>query len=153
MARLAHVYQGGRSGAKFISPLLLQAEEECFGKVPVIREPRHAIITLEFSELKTPLVYIVFSLRSRGRQDLWAKVRWESAKVSHKRVFALLTPEIHNYEMAQMLQKPVFALPGCQRMSVNTLLCDTLGLADLCAHAFCGDCEHGTLRNLPRMST
>ena len=32
--------------------------------------------------------------------------------------------------MAQMLQKPVFALPGCQRMSVNTLLCDTLGLAD-----------------------
>ena len=37
---------------------------------------------------------------------------WESAKVSHKRVFALLTPEIHSYEMAQMLQKPVFALPG-----------------------------------------
>ena len=33
-------------------------------------------------------------------------------------------------EMAQMLQKPVFALPGCQRMNVNTLLCDTLGLAD-----------------------
>ena len=32
--------------------------------------------------------------------------------------------------MAQMLQKPVFTLPGCQRMSVNTLLCDTLGLAD-----------------------
>ena len=32
--------------------------------------------------------------------------------------------------MAQMLQKPVFALPGCQRMSVNTLLCDTLGLAE-----------------------
>ena len=26
--------------------------------------------------------------------------------------------------------KPVFALPGCQRTSVNTLLCDTLGLAD-----------------------
>ena len=33
-------------------------------------------------------------------------------------------------EMGLMLQKPVFALPGCQRMSVNTLLCDTLGLAD-----------------------
>ena len=30
-----------------------------------------------------------------------------------------------------MVQKPVFALPGCQRTSVNTLLCDTLGLADL----------------------
>ena len=29
-----------------------------------------------------------------------------------------------------MLQKPVFALAGCQPMSVNTLLCDTLGLAD-----------------------
>ena len=55
---------------------------------------------------------------------------WESAKVSHKRVFALLTPEIHSYEMAQMQLKPVFALPGCQRMSVNTLLCDTLALAD-----------------------
>ena len=34
--------------------------------------------------------------------------------------------------MAQMLQKPVYALPGCQQMSVNTLsLCDTLGLAEL----------------------
>ena len=33
--------------------------------------------------------------------------------------------------MAQMLRKPVFALPGCQRTSVNTLLCDTLGLADV----------------------
>ena len=54
-----------------------------------------------------------------GRQRMF----WESAKVSHKRVFALLTPEI-------MLQKSVFALPGCQRMSVNTLLCDTLGLAE-----------------------
>ena len=56
---------------------------------------------------------------------------WESAKVSHKRVFALLTPENPHLEIAQMLQKPVFALPGCQRMSVNTLLCDTLGLAEL----------------------
>ena len=32
--------------------------------------------------------------------------------------------------MAKMLQKPVFALPGCQQMSVNTLLCDTLALAE-----------------------
>ena len=32
--------------------------------------------------------------------------------------------------MAQVLQKPVFVLPGCQRMSVNTLLCDILGLAE-----------------------
>ena len=56
---------------------------------------------------------------------------WESAKVSHKRVFALLTPEIRSEKMTHMLQKPVFALPGCQRMSVNTLLCDTLALADL----------------------
>ena len=59
-----------------------------------------------------------------------AAVTWESTKVSHKRVFALLMPEIHSFEMAQMLQKPVFALPGCQRMSVNILLCDTLGLAE-----------------------
>ena len=64
--------------------------------------------------------------------SMWNK--WESAKVSHKRVFALLTPEIHSYEMAQMLQKPVFALPGCQRTSVNTLLCDTLALAEQMLH-------------------
>ena len=32
--------------------------------------------------------------------------------------------------MARMLQKPVFALPGCQQISVNTLWCDTLGLAE-----------------------
>ena len=31
-----------------------------------------------------------------------------------------------------MLQKPVFALPGRQRMSVNTLLCVTLALAEMC---------------------
>ena len=37
--------------------------------------------------------------------------------------------------MTQVLQKPVFALPGCQRTSVNTLLCDTLALAE-----FCGCC-------------
>ena len=64
------------------------------------------------------------------------RLLWENAKVSHKRVFALLTPEIHSYEMAQVLQKPVFALPGCQRMSVNTLLCDTLALADLTCRNF-----------------
>ena len=34
-------------------------------------------------------------------------------------------------EMGKMLQKPVFALPGCQPISVNTLVCDTLGLARL----------------------
>ena len=51
-------------------------------------------------------------------------------KYRTKRVFALLTPEIRGLKMAQMPQKPVFALPGCQRTSVNTLLCDTLGLAD-----------------------
>ena len=55
---------------------------------------------------------------------------------SHKRVFALLTPEIRNWKMAEMLQKPVFALPGCQRTSVNTLLCDTLGLAEIIGLGF-----------------
>ena len=60
----------------------------------------------------------------------WLSKRGERAKVSHKRVFALLTPKIRSSKMAHMLQKPVFALPGCQRMSVNTLLCDTLGLAE-----------------------
>ena len=72
----------------------------------------------------------VFKTRRRAVNLCFQCVQsWESAKVSHKRVFALLTPEIHTYEMAQMLQTPVFALPGCQRMSVNTLLCDTLQLA------------------------
>ena len=59
---------------------------------------------------------------------------WESAKVSHKRAFALSTPEKRQLDMAEMLQKPVFALPRCQPISVNTLLCDTLGLA---ACTFC----------------
>ena len=51
---------------------------------------------------------------------------WESAKESHKRLFGLLPPEKPQPEMAKMLQKPVFALPGCQPImiiSVNTLLC------------------------------
>ena len=51
--------------------------------------------------------------------------RWESAKVSHKRVFALLKPEIRGWKMAQMLQKTSVRAPG-----VNTLLCDTFALAD-----------------------
>ena len=42
-------------------------------------------------------------------------------------------PEIRSKRMAQTLQKPVFALPGCQRMSVNTL--DTLGLAEFLSPA------------------
>ena len=40
-------------------------------------------------------------------------------------------PENPQLELAPILQKPVFALLGCQQMSVNTLLCDTLGLAEL----------------------
>ena len=38
-------------------------------------------------------------------------------------------------EIARVLQKPLFALPGCQQISVNTLVCDTLGLAELQCHA------------------
>ena len=44
-------------------------------------------------------------------------------------VFALLRPEKLQLEMAEMLQNPVSSLPGCERISVNTLLCDPLGLA------------------------
>ena len=47
---------------------------------------------------------------------------WESAKVSHKRVFALLTPEIHSYELTQMLQKTSVRAPGLS--------------ADECEHPF-----------------
>ena len=53
-----------------------------------------------------------------------------SAKVSPKKVFALLIPEKPQLEMVKMLQKRVFVLPDNQPISVNTLLCDALGLAD-----------------------
>ena len=39
----------------------------------------------------------------KSRQCFWHF--WESAKVSHLRVLALSTPDIHSYEMAQMLPK------------------------------------------------
>ena len=72
--------------------------------------------------------------RTTSNSRIWGVAkgpeRWESAQVSHKRVFALLTTEKAPLDMAKMLQKPVFALLGCQRMSVNTLLCDTLTLAE-----------------------
>ena len=45
---------------------------------------------------------------------------WESAKVSHQRVFALLL----QLELAtKVLQTRVFALPGCQQISVGTPFC------------------------------
>ena len=63
-----------------------------------------------------------------------------------QRVFVLLTPKIDSYEMAQMLEKKtVLALPGCQRMSVNTLLCDTLGLAQIFP---CNSLSHEWMRVL-----
>ena len=71
-----------------------------------------------------------FLAREKSKEFQKRKER-KIREVSHKRVFALLTPEIRGWKMASMLQKPVFAFPGCQRTSVNTLLCDTLGLADL----------------------
>ena len=55
---------------------------------------------------------------------------WEKVKVFHKRAFARLTPEIRSCKWLKRCKKPVFVLPGCQRMCVNTLLCETLGLAD-----------------------
>ena len=92
-------------------------------------DPREAIrrkipVFIRFEQFASNLQFAIFSPPKRDSQ------KWESAKVSHKRVFALLTPDIHSYELAQMLQSPVFALPGCQRMSVNSFLCDTLGLAE-----------------------
>ena len=54
---------------------------------------------------------------------------WSEPWFSEKGVHAV---EARNsqLEMAQVLQKPVFALPGCQQMSVNTLLRDISGLAE-----------------------
>ena len=53
-------------------------------------------------------------------------IAWEIAKVSRKGVLALLTPKILQLQMAQVLQKPVFTLAGCQQMTANTRLCDIL---------------------------
>ena len=61
---------------------------------------------------------LVASLKKKERA-IW----WENAKVSHKRVFAPWAPEKPKLEIAKMLEKrfkPVFALPGCQLISVNT---------------------------------
>ena len=51
-----------------------------------------------------------------------AIVWWESAKVSHKRVFALSTTETHSHEMAQMPKKNSVRAPGLS--------------ADECEHPF-----------------
>ena len=67
----------------------------------------------------------------RLAKTTWENSCWESAKVSHKRAFALLTPEEAPLDMAKMLQKASVRAPSCQRMSANTLLCDTLALADM----------------------
>ena len=40
-------------------------------------------------------------------------------------------------EMAKVLQKPMFVLPACQQVSVNTLLRDNLGLAEKDTFLFC----------------
>ena len=53
-------------------------------------------------------------MEGRGKGE--ERKRRESGKVSHKRVFAL--------------QQPAFVLPGCEPISVNTLLCDNLGLVE-----------------------
>ena len=126
---------GGRGEIAPKGPFLAQLAP--FGPSPRLLSP-----PLDFPEIRSDLKSHdsnrnpeFFSIRC-DVFTLFFKYVWESAKVSHKRVFALLTPEIHSYEMAQMLQKPVFALPGCQRTSVNTLLCDTLALAENCAIRF-----------------
>ena len=41
-----------------------------------------------------------------------------------------LRPERPQPEMAKVLRKPAFAILGCQQISVNTLLCHTLGLVE-----------------------
>ena len=52
----------------------------------------------------------------------------ERQSIAHKRVFARLAPEKPQLETAKLLQKPLFALPDCQPISVNTVLCDALGV-------------------------
>ena len=47
---------------------------------------------------------------------------WESSEASHKKGVRAIDARNSQLDMAQVLQKPVFALPGCQRMSVNALL-------------------------------
>ena len=56
---------------------------------------------------------------------LWAWGFFPSQGVALKGLRA-----IEQLEVAEVLQKPVFALAGRQQISVNTVLCRTLGLAD-----------------------
>ena len=42
----------------------------------------------------------------------------------------VVAAETLQLEMAKARLKPMFALLGCQQINVNTLWCDTLGLAD-----------------------
>ena len=76
--------------------------------------------------------------------------------MSHKRVFALLTPEKLQLKTAKCCKKPMFALPGGQPISVNTLLCDTSGLpfALFCAllHSFACFCVRPRLER-PNLGT
>ena len=63
------------------------------------------------------------SCREASRQEMG-----ERQSIAQKGVCAIVARN-PRLEMAQMLQKPVFVLPGFQQMSVNTLLCDTVVLA------------------------
>ena len=54
----------------------------------------------------------------------------ERRSIAQKGVRAISEKKMQ-LEMARMLQNPVFALPDCQPINANILLCDTLGLAEI----------------------
>ena len=63
-----------------------------------------------------------------NRRNAGHKTVWESAKVSHKRMFALLTPEIRGWKMAAKTSVRAPGLSTDERE--HWFWCDTLGLAE-----------------------
>ena len=58
---------------------------------------------------------------------MWFGESAKSGDIAQKGVRAI-EAERTQPDMAELLPKPVFALLGCQQISLNTLLCDALGL-------------------------
>ena len=74
---------------------------------------------------------------SNERSQSYRVIEWESAKyIAQKGVRAIDARNSQLENDSNAAKKTVFALPGSQRMSVNTLLCDTLGPAAKTA-SFC----------------
>ena len=86
--------------------------------------------------------FVAFFLAQKGQKALKKHSLGERQSIAQKGVRAFDARNSWLENGSKMLQKPVFALPGCQRTSVNTLVCDTLGLADSLEHSEAGTQNH-----------